>query len=82
MAGHPIQQWGRVVKMVSHAALVLAARRPQHVREQLATQIVLAIVSGELAPGQRLPSTRELARRFRLHPNTLSAGYKQLEESN
>ena len=49
------------------------------IREQLATQIVLAIVSGELAPGQRLPSTRELARRFRLHPNTVSAGYRQLE---
>jgi DNA-binding transcriptional regulator YhcF (GntR family) len=52
------------------------------IREQLATQIVLAIVSGELTPGQRLPSTRELARRFRLHPNTVSAGYKQLEEGN
>jgi GntR family transcriptional regulator len=52
------------------------------IREQLATQIVLAIVSGELTPGQRLPSTRELARRFRLHPNTVSAGYKQLEKSN
>jgi DNA-binding transcriptional regulator YhcF (GntR family) len=52
------------------------------IREQLATQIVLAIVSGELIPGQRLPSTRELARRFRLHPNTVSAGYRQLEKSN
>src|SRR5207248_8656284 len=52
------------------------------IREQLATQIVLAIVSGELAPGQRLPSTRELARRFRLHPNTISAGYRQLERSH
>jgi DNA-binding transcriptional regulator YhcF (GntR family) len=49
------------------------------IREQLATQIVLAIVSGELAPGQRLPSTRELARRFRLHANTVSTGYRQLE---
>ena len=26
-----------------------------------------------------MPSTRELARRFRLHPNTISAGYRQLE---
>jgi len=26
----------------------------------------------------RLPSTRELARRFHLHPNTVSAGYRQL----
>lgn len=51
------------------------------IREQLATQIVLAIVSGELAPGERLPSTRELARRFRLHPNTVSAGYQHLERT-
>ncbi|HTZ74333.1 MAG TPA: GntR family transcriptional regulator [Candidatus Aquilonibacter sp.] len=48
-------------------------------REQLVTQVILGILSGDLAPGQRLPSTRELARRFRLHPNTASAGYKQLE---
>jgi DNA-binding transcriptional regulator YhcF (GntR family) len=51
------------------------------IREQLATQVVLGILSGELAPGQRLPSTRELARRFRLHPNTISAGYRQLERN-
>jgi DNA-binding transcriptional regulator YhcF (GntR family) len=49
------------------------------IREQLATQVVLAILSEDLAPGQRLPSTRELGRRFHLHPNTISAGYRQLE---
>ena len=52
------------------------------IRDQLTTQIVLAIVSGELAPGARLPSTRELARRFKLHPNTISAGYRDLERRN
>ena len=50
------------------------------IREQLVTQVILAILSDDLAPGQRLPSTRELARRFRLHPNTVSAGYRQLEK--
>ncbi len=50
------------------------------IREQLVTQIMLGILSDDLAPGQRLPSTRELARRFRLHPNTISAGYRQLEK--
>lgn len=48
------------------------------IREQLVTQVVLGILSDDLAPGQRLPSTRELARRFHLHPNTISAGYRQL----
>jgi len=46
---------------------------------QMVTQVMLAILSGELKPGDRLPSTRELARRFGLHPNTISAGYRQLE---
>ena len=46
---------------------------------QLVTQVVLAILSGDLRPGDRLPSTRELARRFAIHPNTISAGYRQLE---
>lgn len=48
-------------------------------REQLVTQIILGILSDDLRPGQRLPSTRDLARRFHLHPNTVSAGYRQLE---
>jgi DNA-binding transcriptional regulator YhcF (GntR family) len=44
---------------------------------QLVTQVVLAILSGDLKPGERLPSTRELARRFAIHPNTISAGYRE-----
>jgi DNA-binding transcriptional regulator YhcF (GntR family) len=50
------------------------------IREQLVTQVVLGILCGELAPEQRLPSIRELARRFRLHPNTISAAYRKLEK--
>jgi DNA-binding transcriptional regulator YhcF (GntR family) len=46
---------------------------------QLVTQVILAILSGDLRPGDRLPSTRELARRFAINPNTVSAGYRQLE---
>jgi GntR family transcriptional regulator len=51
-------------------------------REQLVTQVILGILSGDLPPGTRLPSTRELARRFRLHPNTASAGYRQLKREH
>lgn len=47
-------------------------------REQLTTQIVLGIISDDLKPGQRLPSTRELARRHRIHSNTVSAAYRDL----
>jgi GntR family transcriptional regulator len=48
-------------------------------REQIITQVVLAILCRELAPGDRLPSTRELARRFQIHANTCSRAYRQLE---
>jgi GntR family transcriptional regulator len=48
-------------------------------REQLITQVVLAILCKELVPGQRLPSTRDLARRFSIHANTASAAYRELE---
>jgi GntR family transcriptional regulator len=59
--------------------LWFAASSEVPVYRQLVTQVVLAILSGELRPGDRLPSTRELARRFGLHPNTISAGYRQLQ---
>src|SRR3954468_21236076 len=49
------------------------------VREQLISQIILGIVSNELKPGERLPSTRELARRLSIHSNTVSAAYRRLE---
>jgi DNA-binding transcriptional regulator YhcF (GntR family) len=49
-------------------------------REQLITQVVLGILCHELAPGQRLPSTRELSRRFGIHANTASAAYRHLED--
>ncbi|MGD0955317.1 MAG: GntR family transcriptional regulator [Candidatus Acidiferrales bacterium] len=48
------------------------------IREQIVTQIVLGILCDALKAGQRLPSTLELARRFHLHPNTISAAYRQL----
>jgi DNA-binding transcriptional regulator YhcF (GntR family) len=50
------------------------------VYRQLATQVALAILSGDLQPGARLPSVRDLARRYSLHPNTISTGYRQLEK--
>ena len=48
------------------------------VREQLAAQLKLAMLSEEIKPGTRLPSTRELARRLNIHSNTVSAVYREL----
>ena len=48
------------------------------IREQLVTQIVLGIVSNDLKVNERLPSTRDLARRYDIHANTVSAAYREL----
>ena len=49
-------------------------------REQLATQITLGILSGDFQPHQKLPSTRELSHRLQIHSNTVSAAYRDLAE--
>lgn len=51
------------------------------IREQLVEQITLGIASQNLKPGDKLPSTREIARRFNVHQNTVSAAYKSLVEA-
>src|SRR5580693_10337332 len=47
-------------------------------RQQLAEQIVFHIATGTLQPGQALPSVRELARRLKIHHNTVSEAYQDL----
>ena len=47
-------------------------------RQQLAEQIIFAIATGKLKAGQALPSVRELARRLKIHHNTVSQAYKDL----
>lgn len=47
--------------------------------DQLATQLMLAIASGDLPAGKQLPTTRALAKRYQLNVNTVSAAYQKLE---
>jgi DNA-binding transcriptional regulator YhcF (GntR family) len=54
----------------------LSRRSPVSLREQIATQVMLGVISEDLKPGQRLPSVRELARLYRVHANTVSAAYR------
>lgn len=60
--------------------IVLSRESPVPVRTQLALQIEVAIVTGQLEPGKKLPSVRELARRLGLHHNTVAAAYSELTE--
>jgi DNA-binding transcriptional regulator YhcF (GntR family) len=48
------------------------------IREQLVRQTVLGILSQDLPPGARLPSVRAMARRHRIHANTVSAAWHDL----
>lgn len=47
-------------------------------RQQLAEQIVVLITTGELRAGQQLASVRSLARRLKIHHNTVSEAYQDL----
>ncbi len=53
----------------------------QPIYEQIARQIREAIVSGELAPGEALPSIRALARDLRISVITTKRAYEELEHA-
>ncbi|MBT9283658.1 MAG: GntR family transcriptional regulator [Hydrogenibacillus schlegelii] len=47
--------------------------------EQFVERIRFAIARGELEPGARLPSVRELAAAIRVNPTTIQRTYQELE---
>ena len=47
---------------------------------QVATCIKTEMVTGELAPGAKLPGGRELALRYTINPNTAARVYQELEK--
>lgn len=50
--------------------------------DQIVTQVSIGILSGDLAPGERLPGIRALAQQFSIHPNIVTDAYHQLEREN
>src|SRR5262245_18828566 len=58
--------------------LALSRRGSLSIRDQLVLQIEIKILAGELPARQRLPSVRSLARRLKIHPNTVAAVYRLL----
>ena len=48
---------------------------------QLVEQIAINIISGNLAPGERLPSVRDLANETKVNPNTMQKALSELEET-
>lgn len=56
-----------------------ASRVPPY--EQLRDQVTAGVASGELAPGERLPTVRALAGTLGLAPNTVARAYRELEHA-
>jgi GntR family transcriptional regulator len=54
-------------------------RSPTPLYAQIASRLKVAIASGELAPGDSLPSVRQLAARIRVNPATVVQAYRDLE---
>lgn len=46
--------------------------------EQLVEEITFSIATGELKPGDGLPSVKAMARRLKIHHNTVSRAYQEL----
>jgi DNA-binding transcriptional regulator YhcF (GntR family) len=47
--------------------------------EQLRTQVAAMVVTGQLEPGEKLPTVRQLARDLGLAANTVARAYRELE---
>ncbi|MGM9619482.1 MAG: GntR family transcriptional regulator [Oscillospiraceae bacterium] len=54
-------------------------RGDQPIYAQLVEQLTRGIVSGSYAPGERLPSVRELALQSGVNPNTMQRAFAELE---
>ncbi|HUF75137.1 MAG TPA: GntR family transcriptional regulator [Longimicrobiales bacterium] len=53
-------------------------RSPTPLYEQIAARVRVAVASGELKPGDALPSVRALARELRVNPATVVQAYRDL----
>ena len=57
----------------------LNSRDPRPIYEQIMDNLRRLIISGGVAPGERLPSVRELAAQLAINPNTIQRAYRELE---
>ena len=52
---------------------------PRPIYEQVRDALRQLILSGAIAPGEKLPSVRELAASLAINPNTIQRAYRELE---
>ncbi len=63
---------------VSAPLLAIDRRAALHLQDQIRQRIVECVALGSLAPAQKLPSTRTLARQLKVSRNTVAAAYQKL----
>ena len=59
--------------------IALNYRDASPIYEQIKESFRKLILSGAMAPGDRLPSVRELAAQLAINPNTIQRAYRELE---
>ena len=59
--------------------LHLDYRDPRPIYEQIRQEFMRLILSGAIAPGEKLPSVRELAAEAGINPNTVQRAFSELE---
>ena len=60
-------------------AFLIQPSSPEPIYRQIVAQIRRLIVGGQLAPGEAVPSVRDVAGRYAINPMTVSRAYAQLE---
>lgn len=64
-----------------HLPLKIETADPRPLGRQIEEGILQLVTAGTLAPGEPIPSVRDLARDLRVNPNTVAKAYQRLGEA-
>ena len=54
----------------------------QPIYEQIINEVKKMLVRGEMNPGDKLPSQRDMAKKIEVNPNTIQRAYREMESLN
>lgn len=66
---------------MSHLPLIIDTSDPRPIGRQIEEGLLQLVTSGTLAPGEPIPSVRDLARDLRVNPNTVAKVFQRLGEA-
>ena len=64
-----------------HLPLIIDTSDPRPIGRQIEEGLLQLVTSGTLAPGEPIPSVRDLARDLRVNPNTVAKVFQRLGEA-